>query len=272
MRDPSQNLDRDSTQTQVYGYQLMTDEERTAYRNKMRNLRTQQEREAFRLEHHQLMRQRAAERGIELPDVPPGRAAGMGSTAKMINQLLCGVHIAAAAEIEAEIDALVDATLASISPIRAIANVVTVGSAGYRKLVTTGGTPSGWVSEVAARPELSLSLQFGPFDGAATHRAVLTRHKVTRWIRHALATDAHILIEKPLCTRIADCLELVRQAEGVPPMPVFLGLLGMVGLILYRVRAFAYLMSHRYGDVPVPHHVPGVPGTLYSQMPMNHLP
>jgi 3-hydroxyisobutyrate dehydrogenase-like beta-hydroxyacid dehydrogenase len=27
-----------------------------------------------------------------------GRAAGMGSTAKMINQLLCGVHIAAAAE------------------------------------------------------------------------------------------------------------------------------------------------------------------------------
>ena len=82
LRDPSQNLDRDSTQTQVYGYQLMTDEERTAYRNKMRNLRTQQEREAFRLEHHQLMRQRAAERGIELPDVPPGRAAGMGPGAR----------------------------------------------------------------------------------------------------------------------------------------------------------------------------------------------
>ena len=27
------------------------------------------------------------------------------------------------------------------------------GTAGYRKLVTTGGTASGWVSEVAARPE-----------------------------------------------------------------------------------------------------------------------
>ena len=27
-----------------------------------------------------------------------GREAGLGSTAKMINQLLCGVHIAAAAE------------------------------------------------------------------------------------------------------------------------------------------------------------------------------
>ena len=52
-----------------------------------------------------------------------------------------------------EIDAVIDATLKSISPIRSIANVVTVGSAGYRKLVTTGGTPSGWAAETAARPE-----------------------------------------------------------------------------------------------------------------------
>ena len=52
-----------------------------------------------------------------------------------------------------EIDALIDRTLTAISPIRAIANVVKVGSSGYRKLVTTGGTPSGWVSEDAARPE-----------------------------------------------------------------------------------------------------------------------
>ena len=52
-----------------------------------------------------------------------------------------------------EIDAVIDATLKGISPIRSIANVVKVGTAGYRKLVTTGGTPSGWASEVAARPE-----------------------------------------------------------------------------------------------------------------------
>jgi HK97 family phage major capsid protein len=51
-----------------------------------------------------------------------------------------------------EIDARIDALLASISPIRGIANVVKVGSAGYRKLVTSGGTPSGWASETAARP------------------------------------------------------------------------------------------------------------------------
>lgn len=55
--------------------------------------------------------------------------------------------------IPREIDAAIDATLKSISPIRAIANVVQVGSAGYRKLVAAGGTPSGWAAETAARPE-----------------------------------------------------------------------------------------------------------------------
>lgn len=41
---------------------------------------------------------------------------------------------------------------------------------------------------------LTLSLQFGRFDGAAAHRAVLPRHKVARWIRHALAADAEITV------------------------------------------------------------------------------
>ena len=31
--------------------------------------------------------------------------------------------------------------------------MVKVGSAGYRKLITSGGTPSGWVAYEAARPE-----------------------------------------------------------------------------------------------------------------------
>ena len=52
-----------------------------------------------------------------------------------------------------EIDSVIDATLKSISPIRSIANVVKVGTAGYRKLVTTGGTPSGWSSETGSRNE-----------------------------------------------------------------------------------------------------------------------
>ena len=42
--------------------------------------------------------------------------------------------------------------------------------------------------------QLTLSLQFGRFDDAAAHRAVLPRHKVARWIRHALAADAEITV------------------------------------------------------------------------------
>ncbi len=51
-------------------------------------------------------------------------------------------------------------------------------------------------------PSLSLSLQFGRFEDAATHRAALPRHSVTRWLRHALDTDAEITV------RIVD------EAEG----------------------------------------------------------
>src|SRR3546814_20075022 len=50
-----------------------------------------------------------------------------------------------------EIDAVLDATLKSISPIRSIANVVQTGTAGYRTLVPSRGAPSGWASETGAR-------------------------------------------------------------------------------------------------------------------------
>ncbi|MEO5606221.1 MAG: rRNA maturation RNase YbeY [Polaromonas sp.] len=42
--------------------------------------------------------------------------------------------------------------------------------------------------------QLSLSLQFGKFPDAALHRAALPRHSVTRWIRHALQSDAEITV------------------------------------------------------------------------------
>lgn len=41
---------------------------------------------------------------------------------------------------------------------------------------------------------LSLSLQFGKIKYAERHRAALPRHKVTRWIRHALDADAEITV------------------------------------------------------------------------------
>lgn len=52
-----------------------------------------------------------------------------------------------------EIDALIGATLRDVSPIRAVANVVATGSAGYRKLIATTGIASGWVAETAPRTE-----------------------------------------------------------------------------------------------------------------------
>ena len=52
-----------------------------------------------------------------------------------------------------EIDAMIASQLKDISPIRQLAQVVQVGTAGYRKLVATGATAAGWVSEGAARPE-----------------------------------------------------------------------------------------------------------------------
>lgn len=55
--------------------------------------------------------------------------------------------------VPGEVDARIVSELAEISPIRALAQVVQTGSSGYRKLVATGGTASGWVSETAPRPE-----------------------------------------------------------------------------------------------------------------------
>ena len=43
-------------------------------------------------------------------------------------------------------------------------------------------------------PQLTLSLQFARFPGVDEHRAALPRHKVMRWMRHALDADAEITV------------------------------------------------------------------------------
>jgi hypothetical protein len=65
-------------QEQVYGYELMTEQERAEHRTRMRAFKTEQEREQFRLEHHKKMQERAKERGVTLPDEPMPRGKGMG--------------------------------------------------------------------------------------------------------------------------------------------------------------------------------------------------
>jgi hypothetical protein len=59
----------------IYGSQLMTQQERNEYRARMQNAQTEQERERIRAEHHERMQARAKERGVTLPDKPP---AGRG--------------------------------------------------------------------------------------------------------------------------------------------------------------------------------------------------
>ena len=62
-------------QKQIYGSQLMTDYERAEYQTKMRRLKTSKDRDAFRLDHHEKMKVRAAEKGITLPNSPPNRSS-----------------------------------------------------------------------------------------------------------------------------------------------------------------------------------------------------
>ena len=97
-----------------------------------------------------------------------------------------------------EIDASIDRLLTSISPIRSIANVVKVGTAGYRKLVTRGGTPSGWVSEVAGRPETATPTfaEVAPpmgevYANPAASQAMLddAAFDVESWLAQEIATE-----------------------------------------------------------------------------------
>jgi len=71
--------ERVQTQEQIYGSQLMTQQERAEQRDKMRAAKTAEEREQIRKEHRERMEQRAKERGVTLPDEPPARGSGMGS-------------------------------------------------------------------------------------------------------------------------------------------------------------------------------------------------
>ncbi|MCW8955929.1 MAG: hypothetical protein OQL09_03530 [Gammaproteobacteria bacterium] len=74
--DGDKNQLRDQERTQVYGWQLMTPEERIQHRNKMRSMKTQQEREQYLMEHHKRMQERAEEQGVSLPDFQSQRVPG----------------------------------------------------------------------------------------------------------------------------------------------------------------------------------------------------
>ncbi len=75
----AQAQDQVQAQVQIYGSQLMTSAERTEYQSKMRTLKTDKERDAFRLDHHETMKVRAAEKGATLPETPQGAGSKANS-------------------------------------------------------------------------------------------------------------------------------------------------------------------------------------------------
>jgi len=97
-----------------------------------------------------------------------------------------------------EIDEVIDRTLVAISPIRRISNVVKVGSSNYRKLITNGGTPSGWVGFEATRPETATPTftEIVPASGelyanpaASQHMLDDAQFDVESWLANEVATE-----------------------------------------------------------------------------------
>ena len=62
---------------EVYGWNMMTEQERIQHRETMSNLKTNKERERYQTEHHNKMMERAKERGLSMPDMPMHQGPGM---------------------------------------------------------------------------------------------------------------------------------------------------------------------------------------------------
>lgn len=75
-QDKDGDKDKLRDRTQVYGWQLMTAEERIQHRNKMRNMTSPQEREQYLKQHHKRMQERAEEAGVSLPEFQSQRMPG----------------------------------------------------------------------------------------------------------------------------------------------------------------------------------------------------
>jgi hypothetical protein len=93
LQDRDQTMDqmrdqmRDRDGQPIAGYNLMTEQERQQFRDRMRSMNSMEERQAFRQQHHEQMMERARARGVELEKLPPtaagqpkgnGKGKGMG--------------------------------------------------------------------------------------------------------------------------------------------------------------------------------------------------
>jgi uncharacterized membrane protein len=83
--DKERDQGNQPSQEQVYGSQLMNQQERDDYRAEMSAAKTGQERDQIRQVHYKQMKERAKQQGVTLPDESPahGMAPGMGSGSGM---------------------------------------------------------------------------------------------------------------------------------------------------------------------------------------------
>lgn len=70
-QDPSQLKDQE-----IYGYQLMNEQERNQYREQLQAAKSSEEQTRMRAEHHRQMQERANQKGLDL--VPPGQGPVYG--------------------------------------------------------------------------------------------------------------------------------------------------------------------------------------------------
>ena len=62
---------------EIYGWNMMTEQERVQHRETIHNLKTKEERERYQTAHHNKMQERAKERGLSMPDMPMHQGTGM---------------------------------------------------------------------------------------------------------------------------------------------------------------------------------------------------
>ena len=153
------------------------------------------------------------EEGVIAAQRPALEAAGVKAAASAFTERYIRKGIEAGVELKSvdnastgaggyavprEIDEKIEQTLVAISPIRAIANVVKVGSSNYRKLITSGGTPAGWVGFEAARPETGTPTfsEIVPATGELYANPAASQHMlddamfdVEGWLANEIATE-----------------------------------------------------------------------------------
>lgn len=91
------------------------------------------------------------ERGMELKSFVDGfLRTGREAELKSLNTV---TNADGGFALPMELDQLIAQRLLRLSPIRAVAQIVQTSTADYRKLISIGGTVSGWTSETGARAE-----------------------------------------------------------------------------------------------------------------------